>query len=237
MKLKGKVAVVTGGEGPLGQTVSKKFLTEGARLVIGWNDEKEWQKAREYIGDSFKGQFADIQFDTSKEDQVQRLMQTAKDRFGSLDILVNAVGMFYAGKMVWETDTAVLDRFYDVIIKGSFLCAKHAIPLMLEKDYGRIFFFPGNLPFEPKAGFGVNSMSKTTLVTLTNVLREELKGTGITVNAISPKVIDTPHTRQIHFDIAEKGVRPSQIADLLTSLCSYECSALSGSVLKVFGQL
>lgn len=237
MKLEGKVAVITGGEGALGRVVSQKFLKEGARLVIGWYDSKLWEQARAAIGGDFPGRFTDMQFDTSKEDQVRKLMQTARDKFGSLDILIHAVGMFYGGKMIWETDIKMLDTLYEVIVKGAFLCAKHAIPIMLEKRRGRIIFFPNALSLNPEPGMGVNAVAKSGLVTLTNVLREELKGTNITVNAVCPKVIDTPHTREMHFAVAEKGVKTSEIANLLSCICSDDCDALSGSVLKVFGQL
>jgi NAD(P)-dependent dehydrogenase (short-subunit alcohol dehydrogenase family) len=94
---------------------------------------------------AFKGQYAEMRVDATKEDQVQKVMQKAKDTFGSLDILLHMVGMVHIGPMVWETECAILDRLIDTNLKSAFLCAKHAIQIMLEKKSGRIVFFPARV--------------------------------------------------------------------------------------------
>ena len=80
------------------------------------------------------------------------------------------------------------------------------------------------------------AISKAGLTTFVSALREELKETHITVNAIMPSVIDTPRTREMPFAEAEKGVKTWEIADLLCFLCSEESGPVSGSILKVFGK-
>lgn len=236
MNLKGKVAVMTGGEGPLGRVVNKKFLEEGAKVVIAWNSADEWKSAKELIAD-YKGQFIDMQFDATKEEQVAELMKKAKDSFGSVDILLHMVGMFKAGGMVWETDTAILEKLLEVNLKSAFLCSKHAIKIMLEKGWGRIVFFPAKLAVEPQPSLGAYSISKSGLLTLVLALREELKDTNITANAIMPTGIDTWKTRGMPNVDPDKLVKPSEIANLLCCLCSEECDALSASILKVPGKL
>jgi NAD(P)-dependent dehydrogenase (short-subunit alcohol dehydrogenase family) len=236
VNLKGKVTVIVGGEGPLGREVSKKFLAEGAKVLIGWYAEKEWEEAKGLLS-AYKGQFAEMRVDATKEDQVQKLMQKAKDTFGSLDVLLHMVGMVHIGPMVWETDGAILDRLIDINLKSAFLCAKHAIQIMLEKKSGRVVFFPARVAAEPQPRFGAYAVSKAGLITLTQVLREELKDTQITVNAVMPSVMDTFRTRHMPNPQPDKWVKPSEIADLLCCLCSEESGALSGSILKVFGKL
>jgi NAD(P)-dependent dehydrogenase (short-subunit alcohol dehydrogenase family) len=236
VNLKGKVTVIVGGEGPLGREVSKKFLAEGAKVLIGWYAEKEWEEAKGLLF-AYKGQFAEMRVDATKEDQVQKLMQKAKDTFGSLDVLLHMVGMVHIGPMVWETDGAILDRLIDINLKSAFLCAKHAIQIMLEKKSGRVVFFPARVAAEPQPRFGAYAVSKAGLITLTQVLREELKDTQITVNAVMPSVMDTFRTRHMPNPQPDKWVKPSEIADLLCCLCSDESGALSGSILKVFGKL
>jgi NAD(P)-dependent dehydrogenase (short-subunit alcohol dehydrogenase family) len=236
VNLKGKVTVIVGGEGPLGREVSKKFLAEGAKVLIGWYAEKEWEEAKGLLS-AYKGQFAEMRVDATKEDQVQKLMQKAKDTFGSLDVLLHMVGMVHIGPMVWETDGAILDRLIDINLKSAFLCAKHAIQIMLEKKSGRVVFFPARVAAEPQPRFGAYAVSKAGLITLTQVLREELKDTQITVNAVMPSVMDTFRTRHMPNPQPDKWVKPSEIADLLCCLCSDESGALSGSILKVFGKL
>jgi NAD(P)-dependent dehydrogenase (short-subunit alcohol dehydrogenase family) len=236
MNLKGKVTVIVGGEGPLGREVSKKFLAEGVKVLIGWYAEQEWEEAKGLIS-AYKGQFEDMQVDATKEEQVQKLMQKANETFGSIDILLHMVGMVHIGPMVWETETATWEKLMDVNLKSAFLCSKHAVRVMLEKKKGRIVFFPARVAQEPQPRFGAYAVSKSGLITLINALREELKGTNITVNGVMPSVMDTFRTRHMPNPEPDKWVKPSDIAELLCCLCSDECDALSGSILKVFGKL
>jgi NAD(P)-dependent dehydrogenase (short-subunit alcohol dehydrogenase family) len=236
MNLKGKVTVIVGGEGPLGREVSKKFLAEGVKVLIGWYAEQEWEEAKGLIS-AYKGQFAEMQVDATKEEQVKKLMQKAKDTFGSLDVLLHMVGMVHIGPMIWETETATWEKLMDVNLKSAFLCSKHAVRVMLEKKKGRIVFFPARVAQEPQPRFGAYAVSKSGLITLISALREELKGTNITVNGVMPSVMDTFRTRHMPNPDPDKWVKPSEIAELLCCLCSDECDALSGSILKVFGKL
>jgi NAD(P)-dependent dehydrogenase (short-subunit alcohol dehydrogenase family) len=236
MNLEGKVTVIVGGEGPLGREVSKKFLAEGAKVLIGWYAQQEWDEAKGLIS-TYGGQFSDMQVDATKEDRVQKLMEKAKTTFGSIDILLHMVGMIHVGPMLWETDTALLDRLIDTNLKSAFLCVKHAIKIMLEKKSGRIVVFPARVAVEPQPHFGAYALSKAGLVTLMQVLREELKDTHITVNAVMPSIMDTWRTRRMPHAEPEKWVKPSDVAELLCCLCSDESGALSGSILKVFGKL
>lgn len=236
MKLEGKVVVITGGEGPLGRAASKKFLADGAKMVIAWYAPDEWEEAKGLIAD-YKGQFVDMHVDATKEEQVKELMKKAKNAFGSLDILLHMVGMFHAGELLWEADTATLEKLLEVNLKSAFLCSKHAIRVMIEKGQGRIVFFPARLAIEPQPRFGVYAISKAGLITLMLALREELKDTNITVNAVMPSVMDTWRTRRMPHAEPEKWVKPSDVADLLCCLCSDESGAVSGSILKVFGKL
>lgn len=236
MSLKGKATVIVGGAGPLGREVNKKFLAEGAKLLIGWYSQQGWEEAKGLLSD-YKGQYIDMQVDATKEDQVQRLIGKAKAEFGTIDILLHMVGMVFIGPMVWETDTAVFEKLLDANLKSAFLCAKHAIRVMLEKNSGRIVVFPSRVAVEPHPRFGAYAMSKIGLITLTEVLREELKDTNITVNAIMPSVMDTFRTRKMPNAAPDKWVKPSDVAGVLASLCSDEMNAVSGSVLKLFGKL
>ncbi|MEW6663640.1 MAG: SDR family NAD(P)-dependent oxidoreductase [Thermodesulfobacteriota bacterium] len=237
MSIEGKVAVITGGEGPLGRAVTQRFLSKGAKVFVGWNSAEEWAEAKGLIPGEVKNRIADMRADLTQEDRVSELMNRAKQQFGTIDLLLHMVGMFYAGKMVWETDTAVLEKLINVNLKSAFLCAKHAIQVMMEKKCGRIVFFPASVVITPKPRFGVYAVSKSGLISLTEALREELKDTAITVNSVMFSVLDTPKTRKMPHGEPEKHVKPSDVADFLTCLCSDECDALSGSTLKLFGKL
>jgi 3-oxoacyl-[acyl-carrier protein] reductase len=234
MNLEGKVIVVTGGEGPLGSAVSKKLLQDGAKLVIGWFADDEWKEAKELIT-GFKGKYVDLKFDATNEEEAAKLMKLAKETYGKIDALVHTVGLYAAGKTLWETDFALQQKLIDVNFKSSFLCAKHVIKYMLEKQNGRIIFFPAHFAIDPPAGVGAYSVSKGALVTYISALREDLKGTNITVNGIMPHGINTPKTRKFAAAEVPKMTLPEDIADLVSCVCSDETRALSGSLLKVLG--
>jgi NAD(P)-dependent dehydrogenase (short-subunit alcohol dehydrogenase family) len=174
--------------------------------------------------------------DATKEEQVENLMRRAKDAFGSIDILLHMVGLFHAGGRIWETDARLFERLVDVNLKTTFFCCKHALKIMLERRRGRIVVFPPQVVLSPRPPFSAYAVSEAGLTALVSALREELKDTDITVNAIMPSVIDTPGTREMPFAEAEKGVKTWEIADLLCFLCSDESNAISGSILKVFGR-
>jgi NAD(P)-dependent dehydrogenase (short-subunit alcohol dehydrogenase family) len=235
MEIKDKIALITGGEGPLGRAVSKKFLAEGVRMVIGWYAQDEWCEAKELISD-YKGQFIDMRVDVTKEEHIAELVKKAKDTFGSIDFLLYMAGAFHIGPMLWETDTATFNRLVDVNLKGAFLCSKHVVKVMLEKKQGRIVFFPAKFAIEPKPRFGAYAISKVGLITLMKALREELKETDITINAVMPDAIDTWRTRNTPNAQPDKWVKTSDIANLLYCVCSSECDILNGAILKTFGK-
>jgi NAD(P)-dependent dehydrogenase (short-subunit alcohol dehydrogenase family) len=107
---------------------------------------------------------------------------------------------------------------------------------MLEKKQGRIVFFPAKFAIEPKPRFGAYAVSKVGLITLMKALREELKETDITINAVMPDAIDTWRTRNTPNAQPDKWVKTSDIANLLYCDCSSECDILNGAILKTFGK-
>jgi NAD(P)-dependent dehydrogenase (short-subunit alcohol dehydrogenase family) len=236
VNLKGKVAIITGAEGSLGRVVARRLLAEGARVVLGWYAPERWEEARGLIAPDSEGRFIDVRVDATQEEQVENLMKEADGAFGSIDILLHMVGLFHAGGMIWETDAAIFEKLVAVNLKTTFLCCKHAVKMMLERRRGRIVVFPPKAVLTPGPPFGAYAVSEAGLTALVCALREELKDTHITVNAIMPSVIDTPHTREMPFAEAERGVKTREIADLLCFLCSDESGSVSGSILKVFGK-
>lgn len=237
MSMEGKTVVITGGEGPLGRAVTRKFLSEGARILIGWNSPEEWKEAKGLIDKQHTGNCLDMQVDLTKEVDAEQLMEKAKSEFGSIDVLLHMVGMFRAGQLIWETDTALMEQLIGVNLKSAFLCTKHAVKIMLEKGRGRLVVFPAKVVIEPQPRFGAYSISKSGLITLVQALREELKETNITANAVMFSILDTPKTRHMPNPEPEKWVKPADVADFLSNLCSDECDALSGSILKLFAKL
>ena len=127
MGLEGKVAVLVGGEGPLGREVTRGFLAEGAKVIIGWYTPRDWEEAEKLIPPEYNGRFKGINVDATKEDQVKSLVEKTVAAFGSLDIMIHMVGIFHAGQMIWETETAIFEKLIETNLKTAFLCAKYAV--------------------------------------------------------------------------------------------------------------
>jgi len=240
MSIEGKVVVIAGGEGPLGRATTEKFLPRGAKMVIGWHSPEEWEEAKKLIPGEYKGQLVDVNIDASKEEDVEKLMKKAKDTFGSIDVMLHMVGPSRPiwGRMLWETDIAHWDNRIDSMLKSAFLCSKHAVKAMLEKGRGRLVFFTSRAVDAYHAGAAAGNVAKAGLITLTDILREELKHTHITTNVVMFAGMDTWKTRDLphHRDAPHTFLKPAEAAEFLCCLCSDECDALSGSTLKLFGQ-
>jgi len=238
MELEGHTAVITGGAGNLGSIVTRRMLEEGAHVLIPWYKEENWQGLQDNLPEELKERCKGLQTDLTREEDVQRTMQTAVERFEKLDILLNLVGGFAFGKKVWEMDVNLWDKMMDMNLKSAFLCAKHALPHMIKHGHGRIVNVSSKACADIQSGASAYAVSKGGIVTLTRALREELKGTGVTANAIMPSIIDTPVTRDLMPDgDPEKWVSREEIADTLVALCSDRLQAVSGSVLRLFGEL
>jgi NAD(P)-dependent dehydrogenase (short-subunit alcohol dehydrogenase family) len=237
MGIEGKVVVMVGGEGPLGRAVTRKFLAEGAKLVIAWNSAEEWAEAKKMIPQEKQNQVIDMKIDATQEEQVQALMKKTKETWGSIDILLHMVGLFHAGELIWEADPEILDKLLHVNLRSAFLTCKHSIKYMLEQKSGRIIVFPPRDTIEPKPRMGIYAIAKSGMVTMITALREELKGTGITINGVMPSIMDTWRTRKMPHAEPDKWVKPEEVANVIGLLCSDESAAVSGSILKVFGKL
>lgn len=238
MELAGKAAVITGGTGDLGSVVAYRFLDEGASVVLPWYKRTELEEFQQALSEERAARCAWIEADLTDEAQVRGVMDLAMTRFGRIDLLLNLVGGFAYGELIAGMDVATWDKMMDVNLKTAFLCTKHALEPMLEAGEGRIIVVSAKVCESPERGSAAYAVSKGGLLTFSQALREELKGTDISVNVVMPGIIDTPVTRQLmpHADHS-KWVRPEEVADVILALCSDAAGAASGSVIRVFGGL
>jgi NAD(P)-dependent dehydrogenase (short-subunit alcohol dehydrogenase family) len=231
------IAVITGGAGNLGSVVTRRFLEAEYLCCVPWHDSEKWEELQESVGnaaDDLEG----IEADLTDEDDVAQVMHAVRELHGPLTVLLNLVGGFAFGKKAWEMEESTWRKMMDLNLTTAFLCCKHAVPLMKQAGGGRIINVTSKASIDLQVGASAYAVSKAGVTTFTRCLREELKGTGITVNAIMPSIIDTPVTRKLmpEGDV-EKWVKPAEIAEALAALCSGSCDAVSGSVLRLFGEL
>lgn len=199
MRLKEKVAIVTGGSQGIGRAVAEAYGREGAQVVVvnAGNPERGEEVAKEIVaaGGAASAMRADV---TSKAD-VDALVDQVVERFGTVDVLFHGAGLMINKPIEGYTEDE-WDRTIDVNLKGSFLMAQAVVPIMKAKGRGKIIFvasiagtcaFPNALPY---------CASKGGVLMITKALAAEVAKDGINVNAISPGNTATPLNQHLQDD-------------------------------------
>ncbi len=233
-----KTAVITGGTGQLGSVVTLAMIKDGWHVVVPCRDMDAGSQLQSGLPKGMEQSCTLVEADLTVERDVERLAERASCRSGRIDALVNLVGMFSFGTKIHELPAEKWHQVMDVNLTGVFLACKHVLPAMLKSGRGCIVNTASKAAVDIQPGAGVYAVAKAGVITLTQVLREELKDTSITVNAIMPGIIDTPVTREL----MPKGdpsrwVKREQIAETVVSLCNGRVAGVSGSVLCMFGRL
>lgn len=245
MKLKGKVAIVTGGARDLGRAISVKLASEGAMVVINYYDNPEDAQETLTMVQSAGGKGVVVQGDMTKAEDVKRLFDEGVKAFGStVHVLVNVVGGIVGRKQITEQDEAWYHFLMDVNMKSCWLCTREAVPYMT--DGGAIVNF-SSLAARDGGGPGASlyATAKGAVMTFTRSMAKELGPKGIRVNALAPGTIATSfHDR---FNTPEnrermKGVYPlrregdaGDVADLVLFLATADSDYLTGTNIDING--
>lgn len=231
-------AIITGGTGQLGRVVVSRFLDAGYTVHVPWHSKEGWDELVDSIDDNAEDQLHGAQANLTDEDDVRAFMSSVEQSSGHLNVLLNLVGAFAFGSKVWEMELSTWNKMMQLNLTTAFLCSKHAIPQMQKAESGYLINVSSKAASDVQPGSAAYAVAKAGILTLTRALREELKDTNINVNAIMPGIIDTPVTRDLIPDgDPETWVKPDDIADSLLTLCSGRCDAVTGSVLRMFGQM
>lgn len=227
-KLNGKVAVITGAKGGLGTFVTNAFLNAGA-AVAG--------VSRSIAQSDFDHpRFAAIAAELSSRAAADRVIEQAASRFGRVDAVVHLMGGWTGGALLEDTEASVLDRMLDLNLKSAFHVMGAAAKVMRAQAAGRILAIASKAAVEPAPNSGAYAASKAALVSLVRGFAAELRGAGVTANAVLPGTMDTPQNRAAMPDAdPSRWVHPSQVASLLVYLASDEAASISGAALPVYG--
>jgi NAD(P)-dependent dehydrogenase (short-subunit alcohol dehydrogenase family) len=190
MKLKGKVAIVTGAGRGIGCAIAEGFALAGASLILtAAREKRELDETAERL--NALGILADV----SRDDDVEGVVQAALQRFGHIDILVNNAGrgMKYVSPSFmteptrfWEIDPKIWRMVIDTNVTGVFLMTRAVVPYLLKQGWGRIINVSMNYETMKRKGFSPYGPSKAALESMSIIWAQELEGTGITVNRILP---------------------------------------------------
>ncbi|HEX2439118.1 MAG TPA: 3-oxoacyl-[acyl-carrier-protein] reductase [Methylomirabilota bacterium] len=193
--LDGRVAIVTGGTRGIGAAVAGLLAEHGAAVVVSGRDAARMQEAvrtLEERGASVHG----VVSDASRREDADRLVETAKERFGRLDLLVNNAGITRDGLLIRMKDDD-WDRVMDVNLRGAFLMTRAAAKLMVRQRGGRIINVTSTAGAMGNPGQANYSAAKAGLIGLTKATARELAHWGILVNAVAPGLIETDMTAAI----------------------------------------
>lgn len=231
MLLKNKLAIVTGGTGHLGRVIVRRFAAEGARVICA-------ARGKAPAGLFPRGgarRITCVQTDVTSPEAVADLFRNVAGRT-RVDILVNAAGGFAATGPVAETDPREWDRMLALNLKSAFLCCREFLRQKGRAKYGRIVNIAAQTVFRPSRNRAAYAVAKGGVADLTVLLGEELRGSGITVNALAPSIIDTPDNRRsMPGADFSTWVKPGFLAGEILHLCGPDASAVNGAVIPVFG--
>jgi len=231
MSLQGKTVLVTGGSGALGSVIVQRFSAEQAQVALSYLTGKEMERVKGAIGQSLA-----VQADVTKEADVVKLFDVVAKQFKRIDIVVNTVGGFLARKPVAEVSLEEWDLMMNMNLKSAFLCTREALRRMKGQLYGRIVNMSAMVGLAPSPGRAPYAISKAGVSLLTDLAAQEVKGSGITVNAIAPSIIKTEaNLASMPDQDSKKWVKPEEIADLICYLCSDAGGIITGTTVKAHG--
>jgi NAD(P)-dependent dehydrogenase (short-subunit alcohol dehydrogenase family) len=230
-----QVAVVAGGTGGLGRSVSLAFLSEGVRTVVTYRHEEQYLGLKEAAGSNttlLEGYKVDVTDEHAASEFISRV---CKDH-GRLDSLVNTVGGYAGGTKLWDVKLAVLEQMLALNLRSGFVLSKAALPFMLEAGRGSIVNVAAKAAIDHGAGAGAYAASKAAAVALLDSLAGDCKGTGLRVNSILPSIIDTAANRKAMPDADfATWPTPEDIASVILFLCSDKAKTIHGASIPVYG--
>jgi meso-butanediol dehydrogenase/(S,S)-butanediol dehydrogenase/diacetyl reductase len=250
MKLKDKVAIVTGAGSGIGKATAEVFAEEGAKVVVAdWNKSSGEQTAATIRGAGREATFCHV--DVSRAVDVENMVGTAVQRYGHLDVLVNDAAIQILARLV-ETKEEDWDRLHSINLKGVFLGCKYAIPAMILNGGGTIVNIASVLGFVGDPDLAAYCAAKGGVIALTKVVALTYGSQRVRVNCIAPGDVETPLVADYFNKVADPALLrqevyskyalgriadPREIAKAAAFLASDESSFITGGTLVVDGGL
>lgn len=245
MKLKNKIAIVTGASKGIGKSIALEMAREGANVALNYNTDRP---GAEDVAEKIKqlGRKAVvIQADISNAEAVKEMVRLAKQEFGRIDILVNNAGILLE-KYLFRMADEEWHKCMDVNINGMYYCTRNCLLQMLRQQYGKIVNIASVSGIIGRAGHAAYGASKAAIIAFTKSLSQEVAQKGININAVAPGYIYTEMSREaikkneaMFKKIIPAGRigNPEEVAKLATFLSSDKASYLHGQVIVIDGGL
>lgn len=246
-KLRGKVALITGGSKGIGFVTAKVFLLEGAKVVIAGRSKETGTKAAKELNKLGEAEF--IQGDVSKASSAKKMVDGTIARFGRLDILFNNAGISIGG-LAEDMTEEEWDQVIGVNLKGTFLVSKFAIPYMKKQHSGVIINNSSELGLVGDRECPAHCAAKGAVTVMTKAMALDYAKHNIRVNCVNPGTIDTPmldkaarasRDPKSYLERERRGIpvgrigRPEDVAQAVLFLASDDASFVTGASLSVDG--
>ena len=242
MQLTGKTAIVTGGASGFGEGIVRRFVAEGAQVLIADLNADAAQALASELGAAAQA------CDVSRDADVAALAAAAMQRLGRIDILVNNAGIGHTPQPMEALAEAAFDRIWAVNVKSVYLTARHVVPVMKAARAGAILNIASTGGVSPRPNLTWYNASKGWMISATRAMAIELARYAIRVNAINPVAGDTPLLKTfMGGDTPESRARvvatiplgrlstPTDIAAAAAFLCSDDASMITGVAMEVDG--
>jgi 3-oxoacyl-[acyl-carrier protein] reductase len=246
MRLKDKVAIVTGGGSGFGEGMARRFAAEGAKLVV--NDMNPTGQRVVDVITQQGGSAIYVSGDVSKRADVKAMVAKAVKQFGRVDIMVNNAGVTHKNQPMLNVPEEMFDKIFAVNVKAIYLAALEVVPLMRQQGGGAIINTASTAGLRPRPGLTWYNASKGAVITMTKSMAAELAPDKIRVNCLCPVAgatgmladfmgADTPENRakfQASIPIGRLST-PEDIANAALYLASDEANFITGVALEVDG--
>ena len=242
MRLKNKFAIVTGGGSGFGAGIVKKFIQEGAKVVVA---DINLENAKKVAMDT--GGFA-VEVDVSNSLSFKNLVDKTLEKFGKIEIMVNNAGITHLPNSMEDISEAEFDKIFAVNSKSVFFSAKYLVPKMTSIGGGNILNVASTAGISPRPNLSWYNATKGWMISATKAMAIELASKKIRVNALAPVAGETPLLKSfMGGDTPEKREKflstipigrfstPNDMGNAACFLCSEEASMITGVVLHVDG--
>jgi NAD(P)-dependent dehydrogenase (short-subunit alcohol dehydrogenase family) len=236
LRFKDKVALIAGGTGALGRAVATGFAREGARVIVTYRHQQEFDA---FISQSKTDGYeaTGVMVDATDPVSVVRMVEDILSKRGALDILVNTIGAYHGGKRTWEEDPSAYEQMMSLNLKAGFALARAVIPAMIRQNRGWIVNVSSRAAYGNSPGAALYAASKAGALALFDSLAEEVKPYPISVNSVVPSIFDTPANRQAMPKADYTNwPKPEEIADVILFLCSPQARIVHGAAIPVYGR-
>ena len=238
-----QVVIVTGASRGIGRAVAVRFGQDGAAVIVNYKGSEDAAKETVKAIEAAGGTATLVQGDVSQRDDAERMVETAIQQYGQIDVLVNNAGITRDQLLMRMTDDD-WDAVLDTNLKGAFYTTRAVLRPMLRKRAGRIINISSVVGLAGNAGQGNYAAAKAGIIGFTKSIAREVASRNITVNAVAPGYITTDMTDAIPVNMKGKLIEqiplarlgtPEDVAGVVAFLASPAAAYMTGNVLRVDG--